>query len=129
MSVTVRDAAGQSDYGGDYEDGSEGGAFKCTNEACGHAAYVTGLCDGQGLGLDSGKFHNHYGECPGFGKCIGDYREAHCSRCNKHFFAGLSGFECRNCERRRGGGGGGGKRRRFGSDSDDDGNEGDCAVM
>ena len=40
--------------------------------------------------------------CPGFGQCIGDYREAHCHRCGDHYFAGMSGFRC-PC---RGGGGG-----------------------
>ena len=33
--------------------------------------------------MDSGKFHNHCTECPDLGKCIGDYREAHCERCGK----------------------------------------------
>ncbi|XP_019643314.1 PREDICTED: uncharacterized protein LOC109484486 [Branchiostoma belcheri] len=33
---------------------------------------------------------NHCGTCR---KC-GDYRDAHCEKCNKCYFAGLSGFEC-----------------------------------
>ena len=95
----IYDVLRQSDYGGDYEDGSEGGALHCK---CGYVAYVTGLCDpSSNLGSDSGKFHNHCTECPGFGKCIGDYREAHCDKCGKHYFAGLSGFKCENCKQQR----------------------------
>jgi hypothetical protein len=56
--------------------------------------------------FDSGKFHNHCVECPDFGTCLGDYREAHCMDCGKHWFAGMSGFACSHC----GGGHGGGRK-------------------
>jgi len=78
------------------------------------------MCTGR-LQQDSGKFHNHCHECPGFVKCIGDYREAHCGECGKPFFQGKSGFAC-PC-RERGGGRGG-----FGGgvfDTFEGGNEGD----
>eukprot|EP00485_Elphidium_margaritaceum_P000913 CAMPEP_0202692966 /NCGR_PEP_ID=MMETSP1385-20130828/7207_1 /ASSEMBLY_ACC=CAM_ASM_000861 /TAXON_ID=933848 /ORGANISM="Elphidium margaritaceum" /LENGTH=285 /DNA_ID=CAMNT_0049348579 /DNA_START=21 /DNA_END=878 /DNA_ORIENTATION=+ len=95
--VSIRDVLYQSVYGGnDYEDGGEGGAIQC-EDCCG--LYVTRLCEGR-PGFDCGKFHNHCTECPGFGQCIGDYREAHCERCNKHYFQGLSGFACENCKRK-----------------------------
>ena len=29
-------------------------------------------------------------------------RMAHCERCGKHYFAGMSGFPCSNCSSRRG---------------------------
>ena len=67
--------------------------------------YVTGLCGGQ-PSFDSGKFHNHCTDCPDFGTCIGDYREAHCMDCGKHWFSGMSGFPCSHC----GGGHGGGRK-------------------
>jgi hypothetical protein len=44
--------------------------------------------------FDNGKFHNHCERCPGFGVCIGDYREAHCGQCHEHYFTGLTGFRC-----------------------------------
>lgn len=80
----------QSTYGGDYEDGGEGGAVQC-EDCCG--MYVTGLCSSR-PDFDSGKSHNHCTRCPDFGQCIGDYREAHCGRCGEHYFAGLQGFKC-----------------------------------
>eukprot|EP01083_Nonionella_stella_P177770 625813_1 len=120
MAVTVRDLLEQSDYGDDYEDGSDGASAVCPSEDCGSKWYFTRLCEGKPDRSD-GKFHNHCSRCPGFGQCIGDYRMTHCGRCNKHYFAGLSGFACDNCERRRGGGGGYGGRRGGRGD--------DCAVM
>ena len=80
--------------------------------------YVTRVCEGRPH-FDSGKFHNHCTECPGFGICIGDYREAHCDECGKHYFAGLQGFPCPCQGRRRG--------RGFG-DSDDDNEESECVL-
>ena len=92
VSCTLEDLLGQPDYAGlDYEDGGQNGAVQCEGSCDG--MYLTGVCEGK-LELDSGKFHNHCTECPGFGKCLGDYREAHCHDCGKHYFAGLSGFPC-----------------------------------
>jgi hypothetical protein len=87
------------------QDGGQNGAIQCmeNDECCG--MYLTGICEGR-FELDSGKLHDHCTQCPGFGKCIGDYREAHCNSCgSKHYIQGLSGFAC-DCH--RGGGGGGG---------------------
>ena len=79
---------------------------------------MTNMCEGEPR-FDSGKFHNHCVECPGFGMCIYDYREAHCDRwllfcmlmtelssqcffrCGHHYFAGNTGFSCSNCKRKR----------------------------
>ena len=96
-SVTIRDCLYQSDYGGnDYEEGGVNGAIQC--EDC-MGIYVTRLCQGEPQ-FDSGKFHNHCTECPGFGQCIGDYREAHCSGCGKHYWAGFGGYgSCSRCSR------------------------------
>jgi hypothetical protein len=92
LTSTLRDVLAQPDYAGlDYEDGGQNGALQCEECECGY--YVTGMCNGR-MEQDSGKFHNHCRECPGFGQCIGDYREAHCSNCGKHYFQGLSGFAC-----------------------------------
>lgn len=84
--------------------------------------YVTRLCsEERDWELVIGKFHNHCEQCPGFGVCIGDYRNAHCGHCGDHYFSGLSGFRC-DCRGRQsdrdffGGGLGGG----FSSDSEDD---------
>jgi len=105
--IYLKDVLYQEDYGGDYEDGSEGASAECIcckdgeedNEWPGKA-YVTRLCEGQPE-LSDGKFHNHCGECKGFGQCIGDYRMAHCGKCNKHWFQGNLGFKCDNCKRKR----------------------------
>lgn len=109
VSATVGDLLDQSHYGGDYEDGSEGGGARCTKEGCGWRAYVTGICTGK-ISFDSGKFHNHCVDCKGFGKCMGDYRMAHCGNCGKHYFAGLQGFPC-SCQENKYG---------IGGDDDDD---------
>lgn len=118
LSATVKDLLYQPDYAGlDYEEGGEDAPVKC--EKCGTGNYVTQICSGNPQ-FDSGKFHNHCTQCPGYGKCIGDYRESHCEKCGKHYFAGLSGFDC-SCESRGRGGG-------YGSDSDEDGEDG-CCIM
>ena len=103
QSATIADVLDQLTYGGnDYEDGGQNGAVQCEEcEDCG--MYVTGLCQGR-PSFDSGKFHNHCTSCPDFGQCIGDYREAHCEDCGKHWFCGLSGFACTNCGGGRGNG-------------------------
>jgi len=89
--ATIGAVLDQPVYGGnDYEDGGQEGAIQC-EDCCG--MYVTGLCEGN-PSFDSGKFHNHCVECPDFGRCIGDYREAHCPDCGGHWFAGMSGFAC-----------------------------------
>jgi len=54
--------------------------------------------------FDPGKLHIHCRQCPGFGQCNGDHREAHCSRCGgigcgKHYFRGMTGFSCDNCSK------------------------------
>ncbi|GFH61091.1 hypothetical protein CTEN210_17567 [Chaetoceros tenuissimus] len=105
VACTLGDASHQGNYGGcDYEDGGEGGAVQCEeceNEDCSFGMYITGLCTNN-ASYDSGKFHNHCVECPDFGICIHDYREAHCSNCDSHYFAGNSGFPCPGCGARYG---------------------------
>lgn len=89
-----------------YEEGNADGAVRCGNDdsepnedsdeqdessGCGEGAYITGLCEGRPE-LTSGKWHNHCTEC---NKCQGDYRNAHCDRCGKHYFQGSGGqFDC-----------------------------------
>ena len=121
-SATLRDLLEQPDYAGmDYEDGQQEAVVFCDEEEskggnCDTGrTYVTQICSGKPE-FDSGKFHNHCNVCKNFGKCIGDYREAHCKKCGKHYFAGNSGFKC-GCKQRRGGFGG--YRRRAG----------DCSIM
>ena len=54
--------------------------FKDVLQECDYGrTYVTSVCEGK-PSFDDGKYHNHCRQCPGFGQCIGDYREAHCSR-------------------------------------------------
>ncbi|XP_071956701.1 uncharacterized protein [Antedon mediterranea] len=99
IKATIRDLLYQPDYAGlDYEEGGLEATVKCPDGDCGVGVYVTRICSGSHE-MDCGKFHNHCTACPGFGKCIGDYREEHCTSCGKHFFAGLSGqFPC-SCTR------------------------------
>ncbi|XP_013394232.1 uncharacterized protein LOC106161755 [Lingula anatina] len=91
MAATVKDILYQKEYGGsDYENGGQEASVKCETEDCGQGMYVTGVCYGEAC-FDSGKFHNHCTECPDFGECLGDYREAHCEECGGHYYAGGSG--------------------------------------
>jgi len=63
--------------------------------------YLTDICTGN-PSPDEGKSHNHCDKCPGFGVCIGDYRDTHCDSCNGHYFAGrIDGYDC-PCKGRRG---------------------------
>jgi hypothetical protein len=75
ITMTWGQAMVQQTYAGlDYEDGGEDAEVRC--EDCG-GNYLTGLCEGKPH-FDCGKFHNHCTECPDFGVCIHDYRNAHC---------------------------------------------------
>lgn len=105
FKVKLKDLIYQPDSGDDYEDGSEAATTLCNcckedeDDYWPGKAYVTGLCTGK-PDFDCGKFHNHCRECKkGFGVCLRDYRMAHCDRCNKHWFTGLTGFPCDNCKR------------------------------
>lgn len=131
MKATVGDLLKQPDYAGlDYEDGLQEATVTCGVDDCEEGrTYVTGICKGE-FRFDSGKFHNHCMECPGFGVCIYDYREAHCDGCGKHYFAGNQGFPCPRCKPNKW------ERRMYGGDSDeydsdDSENEGqgECSVM
>ena len=159
ISCTIHDVLFQPDYAGtDYEEGGMEAPFKCnarqgvddeddeekeehsdseeTESGCGIGIYVTRMCTGKPE-FDSGKFHNHCNRCRGLGKCIGDYRETHCEKCNGHYFQGLMGtFPCYNCERRqcRGLGFDFGFGRGFTlfdevEDSDEEEGHEDCTIM
>jgi hypothetical protein len=101
IPATLGDLLRQPDYGGDDYPGSSKATVLC--KICEEnpevewgekgRIYVADICSGQPR-FDEGKFHNHCTKCPGFGMCIGDYREAHCDNCNKHYFAGNYGFNC-----------------------------------
>ena len=99
--ATLEDLLQQPDYAGlDYEDGCENATVIC-KECNEGRTYVTTICEGK-PSFDSGKFHNHCNRCPGFGKCIHDYREAHCDRCGGHYFAGVvNSYSCSNCKRKK----------------------------
>jgi len=103
VDVKLCDVLYQPDYAGtDYEDGMENATVICQQEddegnPCEEGRmYLTRICTGK-PSPDSGKFHNHCGACPGFGVCIGDYREAHCDECGRHYWAGLMGGRCDRC--------------------------------
>lgn len=130
IDATLEDLLKQPDYGGnDYENGLEEATVLCKEPDCAETeeaegkeegrTYVTRVCEGR-PSFNDGKFHSHCPECPGFGICIGDYREAHCDECGKHYFSGLQGFPC-PCQPR-------GRGRGFGDSDDDDNEESDCVL-
>jgi hypothetical protein len=104
--VKMKDCLDQPLYGTDYGDVEVAGAAtcpKCASESTQTASrqYITNLCNGKPR-LDCGKFHHHCEECPRFGTCIGDVRNAHCHDCKKHYFAGTMGnFKCQICSGKR----------------------------
>lgn len=102
LQATLADLLKQPDYAGcDYEDGLQNATVRCKETGCPGRAYVTEICIGKN-NFDSGKFHNHCSECPGFGQCIHDYRNTHCFECGKHYFGGsLGSFNC-GCNKRGG---------------------------
>jgi len=108
--VRLCDVLYQPDYGGhDYEVGLQDATVICKEPDCVddeegfNRVYLADICTGE-PGPNCGKFFNHCGKCPGFGYCIGDYREAHCNNCNDHFYAVCNTCPC----------GGGGRMQRFG---------------
>lgn len=86
LPCTLRNAVDQTTYGG--HDSGKGAAIICND--CETGNHITRICQGD-MSYDCGKYHNHCTECPGFGVCIGDYREAHCFHCNQHYFRGNFG--------------------------------------
>ena len=126
--ATLRDLLKQPDYAGiDYENGCQEATVVCDeydeNECEDGRTYVTGICRGN-PSFDSGKFHNHCTTCKNYGMCLGDYREAHCERCDSHYYAGCGGiFKC-ECRRR----GFGGESDSENSDSSGDEYD-DCVLM
>ena len=82
INATLGDLLKQPDYAGlDSADGSENATVVC--KICEEdpevdwmekgRTYVTSICEGKPK-FNCGKSHNHCWECPGFGKCIDDYR-------------------------------------------------------
>jgi len=131
VNVTLEQLLYQPDYAGlDYEDGLQDATVICDKHKDDEEAknkgkeksefeegrtYVTRVCEGFPE-LDCGKFHNHCTECPGFGECIYDYRNAHCWDCGEHYFSGMTGFRCQ-CQ-------GGGRE----GDSDGDTDRAPCVT-
>ena len=100
IEATLGDLLEQPDYAGlDYKDGCMEATVVCKecDEDEKMRTYVTGICEGK-PSFDSGKFHKHCRQCPGFGSCnaIGfhDCRNAHCNKCGKHYSWGETGFFC-----------------------------------
>ncbi len=92
LRPTLRELLKQGDDGNDYEEGGEGASLKCSE--CQSGVYVINLCGGAPAG-NCGKGYNHCTVCKGFGRCLFDYREAHCFECGKHYYAGgFSGCPC-----------------------------------
>eukprot|EP01138_Halocafeteria_seosinensis_P015364 gb/GECG01015680.1/.p1 GENE.gb/GECG01015680.1/~~gb/GECG01015680.1/.p1 ORF type:complete len:375 (+),score=41.19 gb/GECG01015680.1/:1-1125(+) len=88
LVARVKDVIHQPDYAGtDYECGGIDGSVRC--EDCKIGLYLEGMCERSRLNFGSGKGHNHCTRCRNFGKCIGDYREVHCTNCGNHFWGGF----------------------------------------
>jgi len=81
FKITLRKLLFQPDFGGtDYEELQDVTVFcESHGEEYGDCeegrTYVINLCSRQPT-LDNGKFHNHCGGCPGFGRCLNDSRNA-----------------------------------------------------
>ena len=105
LKATLEDLLEQSDYAGTCNE--ENAPIRCKRKKCLEEdegnfecrAYVTGICEGK-PSFDYGKSHNHCWKCPGFGQCIGDYREVHCDGCGKHYFGGS--YEAYYCSCKKG---------------------------
>ena len=95
ITATIRDVLYQGDVGLDHESGAPDSKIRCTNskDCCGY--YIIDMCTGNPK-IDTGKFYSHCTFCNAFGCCIGDFRLAHCSTCNRHYFA-EGGAICPNC--------------------------------
>lgn len=70
--VKVRDVLYQGAVGGSYWDGYDDDIL-CSNPECEERFVVSDICTTHPE-LQDGKFYNHCEVCPGFGKCIGDFR-------------------------------------------------------
>jgi len=67
-------------YQDDHPDSCDGGSVSCQEFVDGETGcpsfgvFLTQICSGKPRLESWGKFHNHCTECPGFGRCLGDYR-------------------------------------------------------
>lgn len=95
FTATVRDVLYQEDTGLDHESGAPGSKVRCSNceDSCGY--YVIDMCIGYPK-IDTGKSYSHCTFCSAFGCCVGDFRLAHCTTCNRHYYA-EDGAICPNC--------------------------------
>ena len=96
MAVTVRDVLYQAPFtcSEKEEDDDNYATVRC--HYCRRGFYVTRLCHGTPQ-LVRGMHHHHCILCPGYGACIGDYRQVHCMTCGHHYFAGISAASCPHC--------------------------------
>ena len=93
LSYTIRDLLYQPDRG----DTEGEDALPCTNKECEFAWFIGHMCSGDPK-LVYPTSHHHCEKCSGLGKCIGDYRNEHCSLCDAHVFIPLFGpVECYKC--------------------------------
>jgi len=101
--VYLKDVLYQPDLPSDWMEPADDATVVCTcceltDDEIPQLSYVTRLCYGN-PNVTMGKYHNHCTECKGLGKCLGDYRESHCHKCNKHWFEGNCGSRCYNCKK------------------------------
>merc|ERR1719376_295938 len=92
IPVKLGDALFQADSGGADFEKFKGETTKAkifchrcreSDDEYGHFYFLSYICRNN-PDLNSGKYHKHCTECPGYGECIGDYRETHCPHCGGH---------------------------------------------
>eukprot|EP00088_Acartia_fossae_P015339 TRINITY_DN18394_c0_g2_i1.p1 TRINITY_DN18394_c0_g2~~TRINITY_DN18394_c0_g2_i1.p1 ORF type:complete len:307 (-),score=89.58 TRINITY_DN18394_c0_g2_i1:134-1027(-) len=76
FTATLRQVLEQTDHPGpDYGEPTLYCKEFNENECIEGHNFASRMCSGKPV-IESGKFHNHCDECPGFGRCIGDYRNS-----------------------------------------------------
>jgi len=95
FKATLKQLLEQPDYNGN--DCGESATVRCPENPDGNwdsacwGQYVRDICSGRPC-LDNGKGHNHCRGCPGFGRCLNDYRSSCYNRqgvhTNKVYFVG-----------------------------------------
>ena len=80
MTVKLRDVMHQGSIGGSFW-GWYDDDLACPNKECQESFVVSRMCTSRPE-LNNGQLYNHCEECPGFGKCVGDYRFVVANRIN-----------------------------------------------
>lgn len=95
MTCSIRQVLYQDHCASESREDYDRAPIKCGGFLC-SGKYVTAIC--RGMPRFDRDNHNHCTECPGFGCCIGYWRNNHCEECGGHY---ITGKRCKGCKAKK----------------------------